>query len=133
MAGGQDAGLKGIATAYRLDPTTNKWVATGKMLTAAYDRAAAVLANGKVLVAGGLPANLKPAIAAAELFDPATGTWTATVPMPSARDQSEAVLLRDGSILVAGGDAGYIPPASVPWCPKAITETLRYIPALPRF
>ena len=53
----------------------------------------------------------------------------ATVPLPSAREQSKAVALQDGSILVAGGDAGYFPPASTPWCPKAITATLRYIPA----
>jgi len=131
LAGGQDAGFKGIATAYRFDPKTGKWALTGKMLTAAYDRAAALLANGQVLVTGGLPAHLKPAIAAAELFAPATGIWTATVPMPSAREQSKAVLLQDGSILVAGGDAGYFPPASTPWCPKEITETLRYIPAVP--
>jgi len=129
LAGGQDAGFKAVATAYRLDPKTDKWVATGKMLTAAYDRIAAVLADGRVLVAGGLPDHLKPAIAAAELFDPATGTWAATVPLPSAREQSKAVALQDGSILVAGGDAGYFPPASTPWCPKAITATLRYIPA----
>ncbi|MGD0018625.1 MAG: kelch repeat-containing protein [Candidatus Limnocylindrales bacterium] len=131
LAGGQDKALKGIATAYRLDPKTNKWAATGKMLTAAYDRAAAVLTNGQVLVAGGLPDHLKPATAAAELFDPATGTWTATLPMPSAREQSRAVLLQDGSILVAGGDAGYFPPALTPWCPKEIKDTLRYIPAVP--
>jgi hypothetical protein len=131
LAGGEDKTYKGIATAYRLDPKTNKWTATGKMVTAAYNRAAAVLANGQVLVAGGLPAHLKTAIAAAELFDPATGTWTATLPMPSAREQSRAVLLLDGSILVAGGDAGYFPPGTTPWCPKEIKDTLRYIPAVP--
>jgi len=131
LAGGQDAAFKSIATAYRFDPKTSKWAVTGKMVTAAYDRTAAVLPNGKVLVAGGLPAHLKPAIAAAELFDPSTGIWTATLPMPSAREQSRAVLLQDGSILVAGGDGGYIPPASTPWCPKEIKETLRYIPAVP--
>jgi hypothetical protein len=131
LAGGQDASFKAIATAYRFDPKTSKWVATGKMLTAAYDRIAAVLADGKVLVAGGLPGHLKLAIATAELFDPATATWAATVPMPSAREQSKAVLLEDGSILIAGGDGGYIPPASTPWCPKEIKDTLRYIPAVP--
>ena len=129
LAGGQDKAQKGIATVYRFDATADKWVAAAKMITAAYDRVAAVLANGQVLVAGGLPAHLKPAIAAAELFDPATGKWTATVAMPSAREQSKAVLLPDGSILVAGGDAGYFPPASAPWCPKEIADTLRYVPA----
>ena len=129
LAGGQDKAFKGIATAYRFDPAANKWVAAAKMLTAASDRIAAVLANGKVLVAGGLPDHLKPAITAAELFDPATGKWTATVPLPSAREQSKASRLPDGSILVAGGDAGYIPPPSTPWCPKEITATLRYVPA----
>jgi hypothetical protein len=131
LAGGMDGAGKGVASAYRFDPTAGKWVATGKMLTAAFDRAAAVLQTGQVLVAGGIPARLKPAITAAELYDPATGTWQATVPLPSAREQSRAVRLADGSILVAGGDGGYIPPASRPWCPKEITATLRYIPAVP--
>jgi hypothetical protein len=131
LAGGQDAAFKSVASAYRLDPKTSKWVAAAKMLTPAYDRIAALLPNGKVLVAGGLPAHSKPAITEAELFDPATGTWSATVPLPAAREQSKAVLLADGSVLIAGGDGGYIPPVSTPWCPKEITATLRYIPAQP--
>jgi hypothetical protein len=131
LAGGQDAGGKGVAAAYRLDPKTNKWAATGKMITAALDRAAAVLPNGQVLVAGGMAGHLKPAIVSAELYDPATGTWSATAPLPAAREQSKAVLLTDGSVLIAGGDGGYTPPASTPWCPKEITDTLRYIPAQP--
>jgi N-acetylneuraminic acid mutarotase len=131
LAGAEIAGGKATDAAYRLDPKTNKWAATGKMATKAFDRAAAVLANGQVLVAGGLTAHLTKAIAAAELYDPATGTWTATVPLPSAREQSKAILLPDGSVLVAGGDAGYFPPASTPWCPKTLTDTVRYIPAVP--
>ena len=131
LAGGQTAAQKGVATAYSFDPQAGKWVATGKMTTAAYDRTGALLADGKVLMAGGLPDHLKPAIAAAELYDPATGTWTATVSMPSAREESKAIRLADGSILVAGGDGGYIPPVSTPWCPKEITDTLLYIPAVP--
>jgi hypothetical protein len=131
LAGGQDSNLKGVTTAYRFDPKTDKWVPSAKMLTAAFDRVAVVLANGKVLVAGGLPGNHKAATAAAEVFDPVTGTWAATAPMPSAREQSKGVLLPDGSVLIAGGDAGYSQPPSTPWCPKSITDTLRYIPAVP--
>jgi hypothetical protein len=131
LAGGQDAAFKAVGSAYRFDPKTGKWVAAGQMISAAFHRVAAVLANGQVLVAGGLPARLKPAIASAELFNPTTGKWTATVPLPSAREQSGAVLLKDGSVLVAGGDGGYVGEPSVPWCPKSITDTLRYVPAAP--
>jgi hypothetical protein len=131
LAGGQNDAYIALNTSYRFDAKTGKWVPAGKMVSTAFNRVAAVLANGQVLVAGGLPELHKPAIAAAELFNPATGKWSATVPMPSPREQSGAVRLKDGSILVAGGDGGYIGPASAPWCPKSITETLRFIPAVP--
>ena len=59
---------------------------------------ATLLANGKVLVAGG-----GDNLATAELYDPATGTWTFTGSLNAGRGAHTAALLSDGKVLVAGG------------------------------
>jgi hypothetical protein len=59
-----------------------------------------LLANGRVLVAGGQVAS---ALASAELFDPASGTWTTTGGLATAREHHTATLLTNGKVLVAGG------------------------------
>jgi hypothetical protein len=62
-----------------------------------------LLANGKVLVAGGdnyfggvLPTT-------AEVYDPDTGKWSPTLPLVSGRREHIAALLPDGKVLIAGG------------------------------
>ncbi len=77
---------------------------TGSMATARTEHAAALLANGKVIVAGGLdrPDSVVP-VSSAELFDPTTGTWGVTGNMTSVRQSHSATLLPNGKVLVAGG------------------------------
>ncbi len=69
---------------------------------------ATLLADGKVLVAGGEDESAGGSgnvsvTAAAELYDPSTGQWTATGDMTMSRSQHTATLLQDGRVLVAGG------------------------------
>lgn len=86
------------------------------MITARSGFDPVVLANGKVLVAGGnapYPANQT---ASCELYDPVTGTWSATGSLLQPRDGYHATLLADGRVLVAGGfndTAGLIPQSEV--------------------
>ena len=88
-----------LSTAELFDPVTGTFTATGGMSERRSEHAAALLANGKVLVAGGTAGNV------AELYDPATGTFTPTVGQLTVggRWACTATLLSDGTVLIAGG------------------------------
>ncbi|MCI0607991.1 MAG: hypothetical protein L0Z71_02880, partial [Anaerolineae bacterium] len=75
--------------------------ATGNMSIARAGHAAALLNDGRVLVAGGLGGS--GSLSSAEVYDPATGTWSATASMINARDRFPATRLADGRVLVVGG------------------------------
>ena len=71
------------------------------MVSARADQSMTVLADGRVLVAGG---SLPPG--PAEIFDPVSETWSSTAPMVEGRFEHAASLLTDGRVLVAGGSWG---------------------------
>jgi hypothetical protein len=76
------------------------WTATGSMATARFYHSAAMLASGKVLVAGGFGGAY---LTSAELYDPITGTFAATGSLSVARALHTASALASGAVLVAGG------------------------------
>lgn len=92
--------------------TTGTWTAGEDLPFAGFwgqpSGGATVLADGRVLVAGGEDGRRTP-LASAALYDPASGHWALTGPLWTPRRLHSATLLADGRVLVAGGLAG--PPA----------------------
>lgn len=79
----------------------DSFTATGSMSFARRMHQATRLANGKVLITGGI--NGTGTLATAELFNPATGIFTRTGNMRIARASHTATLLANGQVLITGG------------------------------
>jgi hypothetical protein len=85
-----------------LDPSTGAFTSTtGNMTAARFGHTATLMADGKILIAGGK--NATSVLNSAEIFDPATGLFTATGDLGTARRDHIATALSNGRILLAGG------------------------------
>jgi hypothetical protein len=97
------ATLGTVAASASVAVTTNTWTAVSQMPTERVaGHTATLLANGKLLVAGGVR-SAGAGTAAVDLFDPLNGTWTSMAPMNAMRSSHTATLLPDGRVLVVGG------------------------------
>jgi uncharacterized protein (TIGR03437 family) len=116
------------------------WSATGALGTARSLHTATPLANGKVLVVGGIN-NRNPCCVntgVAELYDPATGQWSATGNPSTPRANHIAVRLANGKVLIASGNgdpfsnilntAEIYDPESGTWSPAGNLNVARQSP-----
>ena len=94
-----------------LAQSSGTFAPTGSMITPRFLHTATLLADGRVLIAGGIAAGVNPDPSvggSAEIYDPSSGTFTATGNMPTPRALQTATMLSDGRVLIAGGyDAGH--------------------------
>ncbi len=104
IAGGHttDPSSASIATTEIYDPTNGMFSAGATLTTAREAATATLLANGKVLIAGGVMQSRSQR--SAELYDPVAGTSLATGSMADARDSAIAAALPSGMVLLAGGN-----------------------------
>src|SRR5213593_4176600 len=79
------------------------WTLVQSMSLPRYDDGAALLPDGRVLVAGGETAHSTSWLNSAEIYDPASATWSAAASMHDPRGGFMMATLPDGRILVAGG------------------------------
>lgn len=95
----------GLATAEIYDPDARVWMPIGAMRSRRANFAAAILSDGRVLVAGGghWVEGKFTSLASAEIFDPKAGTWTDAEPMHRDRTQFTMTRLNDGRVLAAAG------------------------------
>src|SRR5215510_3050877 len=96
-------GVAGRA-AIALAQSPGTFTATGEMTTPRSGHTATLLANGKVLIAGGFASLAAPSVwlDTAELYDLETGVFTPTGSMTTPRILHSATLLPNGKVLIAG-------------------------------
>lgn len=92
-AGGQEA----QSSAELFDPRTGTFTPTGSLPEPRFGDTAALLRDGRVLLAGGY------GLVTAVLYDPATGKFTPTGSMRESHNFGTATVLGDGRVLVVGG------------------------------
>jgi hypothetical protein len=90
------------ASAEIFDPSDATWTPTGALAVARGASTASLLADGRVLVAGGVDDGDN-TVGAVELYDPEAGTWAFTGAMLEPRLVHTATSLPDGRVLMAGG------------------------------
>ena len=93
----------------RYDPTHKVWHVAGSMTQIREAHTATVLADGRVLIAGGVtccdPVDPPTEFFSdtAEIYDPVAGSFTPTGSLAAARGLHAAALLPDGRVLITGG------------------------------
>ena len=94
-------------TAEIYDPATGNFTLTGALATARAEQATATLADGRILVVGGLSwaDGTTLTLNSGEIYDPAGAVWNATGTMSTARRAPIALTLQDGRVLVIGGSS----------------------------
>jgi len=145
------SGIMAVRDAFLYDPAAGTWSATGSMSVARKALTATLLADGRVLVAGGsdsgqTPVSAQPmdAVSSAEVFDPAAnggvGAFSATGSMATPRALAAAARLPSGKVLVAGGytvgtavtvaSAEQYDPATGTWAPAGSMSQKRGLAAM---
>ena len=104
-------------------PDRGDWVTIGGLDEPRRGHSAALLADGTVLVVGGVHGRGRPVLTA-ELVYPASGATRPAGVLPFGLSEHDAVALPDGRVLVAGGRGGHslcAPYPALVWDPATLT------------
>ena len=127
VSGGRELRATGqyvfFKSGFIFNPKNNKWKETGRMRSARSLHTLTLLADGRVLAAGG--EDRKGFLKTSEIMDPKSGRWRKLAPMNERRRSHTATLLLDGRVLVTGGEnqRGSLSSSEI-WDPKTRTWTL---------
>ena len=76
------------------------------MVHARVGHTATLLADGRVLIAGGWPDEGRPPLSSVEVYDPSWNGFVEVGSMATGRGGHTATRLRDGRVLIVGGEDG---------------------------
>jgi hypothetical protein len=120
-AGVSTSGWAYLTSTEIYEPTSGRFLASGNMANSHVRGTATLLADGRVLISGGMRngGGGGASTSDAEVFDPAVGTFTTAGTMNSQRTDHTATLLANGEVLIAGGWNGHAADAAddPPWDP----------------
>jgi hypothetical protein len=107
VGGGTTTGGGTTNSAEIYDPAANSWTQINPLTTPRANATAALLQDGRVLIAGGdnagVPSNT------IEIYDPSTGNFSFAATLSTPRTQHAMAVLQDGHVLIAGGFDGTNP------------------------
>ena len=108
-------GISCVVSVIALNAQDLQWKVAGSLITARHKHEVQVLANGTILVIGGITGSTKYVdgamlngmpIATVEVFDPVNRTTEFAAPMNEARSEFPSITMPNGRILVFGGLVG---------------------------
>ncbi|HEX2275148.1 MAG TPA: kelch repeat-containing protein [Acidimicrobiales bacterium] len=107
-AGGTNADVS-LGSAELYDARSGSWTRATPLSEARTGATATLLADGRVLVAGGESATRgqRRSLKKGEVFDPQAREWRSAGDMQCPRSEQAATLLGDGTVLVVAGDAAF--------------------------
>src|SRR6266566_627696 len=116
LVGGSAVAIFGARIGSSQPRSIGSWSAAAHLSTGRAEPAAALLKDGRVLVAGGFDGRGQP-LASAEIYNPNLNRWSPTRAMAKACDEATATVLTSSKVFVVGGEgrlgSGNIPVACV--------------------
>ncbi|MFN2546683.1 MAG: kelch repeat-containing protein, partial [Myxococcales bacterium] len=94
--------VAGAGSAEVYDPATDSWNAPATMLVDRRSFGIGLLADGRVMAAGGFDSNGN-VLASTELYDPATNAWSEGPPLSLGGRANGSAVVLGGKLLIAGG------------------------------